>query len=117
MGNLFAVEGNLKITSDFFHVHVGQNVVIRIGRENLARLWVQRGDEICSALDLLWRRPEATGDLGKAPFPQIFEMAIHNSVLEALIFAQTPELNQQTFAKVARSDTDGMKCVNELQHP
>ena len=94
VGDLFAVERDLELTTDLFDVHIGEDVVIWIRGKNLTGLRIERGDEIGRALHLFGRGAEAARDLGKAAFAEIIQMAIDNAILETLLFADALELNE-----------------------
>ena len=68
MRDLIAVEGDLPRAPDFFDGDIGEHVVVRVGREDLSRLGIEGGNEVCGPLHMLDRCGKAAGNLGEAAF-------------------------------------------------
>ena len=57
-----------------------------------------------------------SSDLGQAPFAQRIHVIADDAVLEGVLPALALELEHQTFAQVARADTDGVKRLHDFEN-
>ena len=83
--DLFAVQDDLVFAVDFFHGHIGQDIILRRLGKNLAGPRIELRDVVGAFLHLLDADAHAARDLGKAPFAEIRHVVGDDLVFEAVL--------------------------------
>jgi hypothetical protein len=74
---------------------------------------IQRRDELRRLGDLFWRDAEFFGDLWISFPSEIVEVVVDDAVLEAVVFAEALQLDEEAVAQIDRPDPDRIETLHD----
>ena len=94
----------------------GQDVVVRIRREDGAGLRVERSDGIGRLLDQVHAHAETARDLGKTPLAKFVEVFADDLILQGVFLTEPAELNEKAIPQVERADAGRVKALDHFEN-
>ncbi len=95
MRYLIAGERHDIVITDFFDHNIRQHVAIGFRGKDLPRFRIKGGDEIGGLLNLVDGQAQPSGNV-RIPFAaEVIKVLVDNLVLNALAFAESPQLDEQ----------------------